>query len=260
MKWYGILVFLVLVGGLVGIAHLDAFASSEIVIVDAGDTETLSFYLKEGDKIQFQVSVDGGRNDDINVKIKNPVGGVIISGRITESFGDTITAQTKGNYIFEFDNEISVLSSKRVDFTYEIIKRPIPQAVANTAKDAVGGCLIATATYGSELSPQVQMLREIRDDTLLNTESGKIFMNEFNTLYYSFSPQVAQLENENPIFKEAVKLFITPMIATLSLMTLAQENSEFDVIFLGVSTIGLIVGMYVVAPVAVIYKIKLKYS
>ena len=35
-----------------------------------------------------------------------------------------------------------------------------------------GGCLIATAAFGSELSPQVQFLREIRDNTVLQTESG----------------------------------------------------------------------------------------
>ena len=35
-----------------------------------------------------------------------------------------------------------------------------------------GGCLIATATFGSELAPQVQQLRELRDNTILSTESG----------------------------------------------------------------------------------------
>ena len=125
----------------------------------------------------------------------------------------------------------------------------------NVAPFNKGDCLIATASFGSELSPQVQMLREIRDNTLLNTESGKIFMNGFNSVYYSFSPQIAQLENDNPIFKESVKLFITPMITTLSIMTLA-EDSEFDVILLGISTIGLIVGMYIVAPITIIYKIR----
>src|SRR3989338_4423942 len=35
-----------------------------------------------------------------------------------------------------------------------------------------GGCLIATATFGSELAPQVQFLREIRDNTVLSTASG----------------------------------------------------------------------------------------
>ncbi|MEK0352828.1 MAG: CFI-box-CTERM domain-containing protein, partial [Nitrosopumilus sp.] len=39
-----------------------------------------------------------------------------------------------------------------------------------------GGCLIATATFGSELAPQVQQLRELRDNTILSTESGTAFM------------------------------------------------------------------------------------
>jgi len=121
--------------------------------------------------------------------------------------------------------------------------------------DFHGDCLIATASYGSELAPQVQMLREIRDNTLLNTESGKIFMNGFNTIYYSFSPQIAQLENENSLFKETVKVFITPMITALSIMTLA-DDTEFQVITLGISTIGLIIGMYVVAPVVLVWKIR----
>ncbi len=45
-----------------------------------------------------------------------------------------------------------------------------------------GGCLIATATYGSEMSHEVQQLRELRDNQLLNTESGKQFMGMFNDI------------------------------------------------------------------------------
>ena len=37
-----------------------------------------------------------------------------------------------------------------------------------------GGCLIATAAYGSEMAPQVQLLREIRDNQLMNTSSGSV--------------------------------------------------------------------------------------
>jgi len=54
-----------------------------------------------------------------------------------------------------------------------------------------GGCLIATATFGSELAPQVQQLRELRDNTLLQTNSGSAFMESFNQFYYSFSPTIA---------------------------------------------------------------------
>ena len=49
-----------------------------------------------------------------------------------------------------------------------------------------GGCLIATATFGTELAPQVQQLREIRDNIILNTVSGTSFLNGFNQFYYSF--------------------------------------------------------------------------
>ena len=71
-----------------------------------------------------------------------------------------------------------------------------------------GGCLIATAAFGSEMAPQVQFLREIRDNTVLQTESGTSFMTGFNQFYYSFSPVVADYERENPAFKEAVKIAI----------------------------------------------------
>ena len=41
-----------------------------------------------------------------------------------------------------------------------------------------------------------------------------------------FSPIIADYERENPLFKEAVKLAITPMISTLSLMENANSESE----------------------------------
>ena len=117
-----------------------------------------------------------------------------------------------------------------------------------------GGCLIATATYGSELAPQIQQLRELRDNQLLNTESGTVFMSTFNNIYYSFSPIIADYERENPLFKKAVKLAITPMISTLSLMENAESESE--VLSIGISVIMLNLGMYLAVPAIVIFGIK----
>ena len=117
-----------------------------------------------------------------------------------------------------------------------------------------GGCLIATATYGSELAPQVQQLREIRDNKLLNTELGSNFMNSFNDVYYSFSPIIADYERENPVFREMVKVAITPMISTLSLM--AYADSESEVVSIGISLIILNVMMYVGVPVVAILRIR----
>ena len=119
-----------------------------------------------------------------------------------------------------------------------------------------GGCLIATATYGSELAPQVQQLRELRDNSLLQTQVGSSFMEAFNQFYYSFSPIIADYERENPIFKEAVKLTITPLLSSLSLLNYVDMDSEVEVVGYGISLILLNVGMYFVAPVIVISKLK----
>ena len=87
------------------------------------------------------------------------------------------------------------------------------------------------------MAPQVQQLRELRDNQLLQTESGTQFMTMFNDVYYTFSPTIADMQRENPMFKEAVKLAITPMISTLSLMENAESESE--VLGLGLSVIAL---------------------
>jgi len=119
-----------------------------------------------------------------------------------------------------------------------------------------GGCLIATATFGSELAPQVQMLREIRDNSLLQTQSGQSFMKSFNSFYYSFSPTIADYERQNPVFKEAVKVTITPLLASLSLLNYVDMDSEESVLGYGIGIILMNVGMYFVAPVIVISKLK----
>ena len=132
-----------------------------------------------------------------------------------------------------------------------------PTASTNPGIPRGGGCLIATATYGSELATEVQQLRELRDNQLLQTESGTQFMAMFNDVYYSFSPIIADYERENPLFKEAIKIAITPMISSLSLMESA--NSESEVISLGLSVIALNLGMYLGVPAVVIVGIKRRF-
>ena len=114
--------------------------------------------------------------------------------------------------------------------------------------DDGGGCLIATAAYGSELAPQVQFLREIRDNSLLSTASGTSFMTGFNQFYYSFSPVVADIERENAVFRDVVRTAITPGVYALNIMVLADPGSEFSVIAFGLLSIAAVAGIYVVAP------------
>ena len=123
-------------------------------------------------------------------------------------------------------------------------------------KSGGGGCLIATAAFGSEMAPQVQFLREIRDGTVMSTQSGTAFMTGFNQFYYSFSPYVADYERENPVFKEAVKVTLTPLLTSLTLLNYVDVDSEQEMLGYGIGIILLNIGMYFVAPAAVIIAIK----
>jgi hypothetical protein len=134
----------------------------------------------------------------------------------------------------------------------------ICQVIQTTETSEGGGCLIATATYGSEMSTEVQQLRELRDNQLLQTESGTAFIRMFNDIYYSFSPIVADYERENPYFKEIVKIAITPLISSLSILNYVDMDSEESVLRFGISLIILNLGMYLGIPAVVIVGIRKK--
>ena len=119
-----------------------------------------------------------------------------------------------------------------------------------------GGCLIATSAFGTELSPQVQFLREIRDNTVLQTESGSAFMAGFNQFYYSFSPTIADYERENLLFKESVKLVLAPLLISLTLLQYAEIDSESEMLGYGIGIILLNIGIYFVAPAALVIMVK----
>jgi hypothetical protein len=137
--------------------------------------------------------------------------------------------------------------------SFDIIVGEVSTQPTNPDEEKGGGCLIATAAYGSELAPQVQLLREIRDNQLMNTESGSAFMSTFNDVYYTFSPAIADMERESPLFKEAVKLGLTPMLSSLAIMENAESESE--VLGLGLSVIALNLGMYIAAPALIGMKV-----
>ena len=137
--------------------------------------------------------------------------------------------------------------------SFDIVVGQASAQPINPYEEEGGGCLIATAAYGSEMAPQVQMLREIRDNQLMNTESGSAFMSGFNELYYSFSPTIADMERENPMFKEIVKAGLTPMLSSLAIME--NADSESEVLGLGLSVIALNLGMYIGLPAFGILKL-----
>ena len=121
----------------------------------------------------------------------------------------------------------------------------------NKKEKTGGGCLIATATYGTELTPEVQSLREIRDNILVNTKYGSSFISTFNVIYYSFSPTIADLERQNPLFADIIRTVITPMIWSLSIMS-NTNDTEMQVLGYGILVIISNIIMYIVFPIMII--------
>ena len=179
-------------------------------------------------------------------------------------FVGAVTVLLDGQEVFPIINEndnsiyIGMTINGKGEHVIEIVEMKSLDMESQEVSNG-GGCLIATATFGSEMAPQVQFLREIRDNTVLQTESGTNFMTGFNHLYYSFSPTIADYERENPIFKEAVKLTLTPLLTSLTLLQFTDIDSESEMLGYGIGIILLNMGMYLVVPAMVTLKLVKKY-
>lgn len=147
--------------------------------------------------------------------------------------------------------------------TIKIVERaevPVSTPIqTQTPEQKGGGCLIATAAFDSEITSQVQLLREVRDNVVFSTNIGKTFLAGFNEFYYSFSPTVADWERQSPLFKEVVKTTITPMLSTLSILNYVDIHSEQQMLGYGIGVILLNVGMYFVAPAIIVVKLRQKF-
>ena len=202
-------------------------------------------------------NVDSGY---VTIQVKDPTGMPILLR--------TITTDSNGNFELKFRipqtaglGDWKVVVSTAVDdipiinvVTFGVVGES--DKITQTEQSEGGGCLIATAAFGSEMAPQVQFLRELRDNTVLQTESGTSFMTGFNQFYYSFSPAIADYERENPAFKEAVKVTLTPLLASLTLLQYADIDSESEMLGYGIGIILLNIGMYFVAPAVLIMKVR----
>jgi len=227
---------------------------------------TIPAEIKPGDAIKLQIDFLNAKTNNIQEDIDYSVtvrkSGENIFGPTqfvhTSSGAIKILVEVKdaGIYFVVIEIEAILFQPMPIDvvsFLFEVAEEQLPSN-GETSENG-GGCLIATATFGSELAPQVQFLRELRDDTVMSTSSGASFMSGFNAIYYSFSPAIADLERQSPVFKETVKIAITPLLSSLSLLSFADIDSEAEMLGYGIGVILLNIGMYFVVPVVMILKI-----
>lgn len=152
-------------------------------------------------------------------------------------------------YLFEFWNG-AIFDTKQVEYDIELGYNKLVEVSSGSSSSGGssggGGCLIATAAFGSELTPQVQFLRDFRDNRILSTAGGSSFMYVFNTWYYSFSPYVADYERQQPWLQQTVKTAIYPLLGILQLAekSYAIVPGEYGSIAAGLLSSSLIGAVY----------------
>ncbi len=118
--------------------------------------------------------------------------------------------------------------------------------------------MIATATYGSELSDEVQFLRNFRDKSILRTGTGSNFMIAFNAWYYSFSPYVAEFIREHSLARTAAKFMLYPLMGILELGAAAfylfPTNLEAGAVVSGF-LISALIGIVYLTPLITVAKV-----
>ena len=110
-------------------------------------------------------------------------------------------------------------------------------------------CIIAQAAYGSELAPQVQALRMVRDNQAMNTFAGTQFMRIFNRFYYSFSPQVADVVGSNRPLADITRIILTPL---LQILAIVRGETEPQLVSSGLVASALIGLTYFTIPLVML--------
>lgn len=245
------------------ISVTDSFAASITI-----DTNKDSFSI--GDTVQINGNVEQGNPGDlVAIEVKNNAGDTILVRTVELESGGSFSlsfrvseSQSTGSYEIIANAQVNgdtISESKDISLTQkQVTTNGSDQQVPSSESDQGGGCLIATATYGSELAPEVQMLRELRDNTILGTTSGTAFMTGFNQFYYSFSPTISDWERENSMFQDVVRVSIVPLLTSLSILNHVDIDSEEEMLGYGIGIILLNVGMYFCAPAILVLKVKSK--
>ncbi len=97
-----------------------------------------------------------------------------------------------------------------------------------------GGCFIATAAYGSLLEPHVALLQQFRDAYLLTNTPGKTFV----SLYYRYSPPIADYIAEHELLKRVVRVLLLPLVGLSYLLVNGMWYFIPLVLALGLLTVG----------------------
>jgi hypothetical protein len=253
--------FLVL--GLLTLLIFPAYAQEQseqlVVLTDKGTLQvglsTIPAHPQPGEPAKIKINFI---NKDTNTNQQHIDYSIKVIKDDNQVFGIPLTHTAEGSATIPYEFQESGTYQISVD-VHLILFQPIPKETASFAiivgnDSKPNGCLIATAAYGSELAPQIQFLREFRDDTINTTSIGSSFINAFNVVYYSFSPTIANAERDNPILQEFIKTSITPLLGILHVAKLSSIGNDTASVLTSGMVASSLIGAAYLWPIGLLVK------
>jgi len=215
----------------------------------------------------ISVSSNNGFNSTVGLNFSwmglAPVGiSVNLPGPITPTSGSvantTLTVSANASASIGSFTLVVTGTSSSLDHSVNVgvLITPSQTSTSTTPVPSTPNCVIATATYGSALSPEVQLLRSFRDNSIQRTVAGSEFMLVFNAWYYSFSPYIASYLTSHAVARSIMKVLLYPIIATLffasDIFSATSSYPELAVLISGLFASVLIGALYLGLPLSLI--------
>jgi len=159
----------------------------------------------------------------------------------------TVTFVTAASFTMTVTQPVSTVTTTQTASTVTLITT----STVTTTTSPSRACIIAQAAYGSDLAPDVQLLRTCRDQKLLSTFAGSQFMQIFNRFYYSFSPQVAEVVASNTLLADMTRILLGPLIQILKTIML-PPRTETEITACGLLAAALIGATYLTPPIVIL--------
>jgi len=167
-----------------------------------------------------------------------------------------ISATANLDFYASYETNTQVLLSSEVWATVNGLQWEIAHTDLQSTNllSAIGPsrCLIATATFGSDLAPPVQFLRDFRDQKIEKTFAGSNFMMVFNLWYYSFSPTIAQVIYASPQLRNVMQVLLYPLINILEVSATVfrafRSQPELGALLTGLTATAMIAIVYLWIP------------
>jgi peptide/nickel transport system substrate-binding protein len=261
------------------VGHFAEYETPKLAEIVSVNTRPIT--IDQSSSMTVSVEVDGqpssdatvdyfifDKNDDIAIKGKAKPSGSAGEFRIDISGEETSRLSSGPSQLKIFASSNDAL---RPDITENTILATTVASGNQTQNQTGGGqeqpeqqpsgCLIATAAFGSELTPQVQYLRNFREHYILSTTTGSAFMSAFNSVYYSFSPQVADYERDQPWLQATVKAALYPLfgILTAAERSYSIAGGELGSVAAG-ATASALIGTVYLWPAALSSRLQSRFS